>query len=144
MAIQNCPMTPIKDVITRASEVAQNDAALQMQIIRKIMEDMYGGNWGVIVIKDIPLISDVIHWTIPDSKNEDGSPAFCLQVHKSWQYNVFRTGEVDNEDRVQIEDIIRDMKEHKVVPKKILASEFDKKLTTELGKKWLLGLTKKH
>ncbi|CEF62894.1 Hypothetical protein SRAE_1000116100 [Strongyloides ratti] len=134
-------MSPIKDVIIRASEVAQDDAALQMQIIRKIMEDMYGGNWGVVIIKDTSLISDIIHWTIPDLKNEDSSPSFCLQVHKLWQYNVFRTGDIDTEDRVQIEDVIKDIKEHKIVPKKIMSSDFDKKLTTELGKKWLLRLS---
>uniref|UniRef100_A0A0N4ZRK4 Dynein light chain n=1 Tax=Parastrongyloides trichosuri TaxID=131310 RepID=A0A0N4ZRK4_PARTI len=142
--IQNCPMTPIKDVILRASEVATDDAPLQMQIIRKIMEDMYGGSWGVIIISDISLISDTIHWTIPDSKNEDDSPAFCLQVQKKWQYNVFRTGEKDNDDRMKIEDVIREIKEQKIVPKKITSSEFDKKLTNDLGKKWFLRLSETH
>uniref|UniRef100_A0A915D5A9 Uncharacterized protein n=1 Tax=Ditylenchus dipsaci TaxID=166011 RepID=A0A915D5A9_9BILA len=82
-AIKNCPMVTIKAIIERAVEVSSGgaDAALQMQVIRRIMEDVYGGNWGVLIIKNSELISSSVHWTIPDHHNSDGSPAFCLHTN---------------------------------------------------------------
>ena len=71
------------------------------------MEDIYGGTWGVVIIKDPSLISSSIHWTIPDHKHRDGTPAFCLHMEKGWQYNVFKTGNVDTENRMTVENVIK-------------------------------------
>lgn len=102
-AITNCPMAPIRAIIERAREISGQDAALQMQIIRRILEDIYGGSWGVIIIKNAELVSSSVHWTIPDHKHRDGSPAFCLYVGGNWQYNVFKTGAIDSENRVAVD-----------------------------------------
>uniref|UniRef100_A0A183CPQ7 Inner membrane protein n=1 Tax=Globodera pallida TaxID=36090 RepID=A0A183CPQ7_GLOPA len=102
--IANCPMNVIKHIIVRTTEFVSNeDAPLQMQIIRRIMEDIYGGNWGVLIIKEPELISTVIHWTFPDHRHRDGSAAFCLHVERGWQYNVFKTGDIDTDDRLTVE-----------------------------------------
>lgn len=71
------------------------------------MEDIYGGTWGVLIVKGTDLVSIQVHWTIPDHKHEDGSPAFCLHVEQEWQYNVFKTGNVDTENRLTVEGIVR-------------------------------------
>lgn len=39
-------------------------------------------------------------------KQKDGSSAFCLHAEKNWQYNVFKTGELDAPDRISVEDVI--------------------------------------
>jgi hypothetical protein len=70
------------------------------------MEDLYGGTWGVLIVKDPALVSTEVHWTIPDHKHIDGSAAFCLHVHQSWQYNVFKTGNVDTENRLTVDDLV--------------------------------------
>uniref|UniRef100_A0A183C087 DUF2528 family protein n=1 Tax=Globodera pallida TaxID=36090 RepID=A0A183C087_GLOPA len=102
--IANCPMNVIKHIIVRTTEFVSNeDAPLQMQVIRRIMEDIYGGNWGVLIIKEPELISTVIHWTFPDHRHRDGSAAFCLHVERGWQYNVFKTGDIDTDDRLTVE-----------------------------------------
>ncbi|PAV83914.1 hypothetical protein WR25_05279 [Diploscapter pachys] len=78
-------------------------------MIRRILEDIYGGTWGVLIIKNPNLISQEVHWTIPDHVNTDGSPAFCLVVVNRWQFNVFKTGPQDRVDRVTVEDIINNL-----------------------------------
>ncbi|KAL3118374.1 hypothetical protein niasHT_001010 [Heterodera trifolii] len=100
-------MTVIKHIIIRTNEiVSKDDAPLQMQVIRRIMEDIYGGSWGVLIIKEPDLISTVIHWTFPDHRHRDGSAAFCLHVENGWQYNVFKTGDIDTEDRLTVEKVM--------------------------------------
>ncbi|KAH7715219.1 Protein C54D10.9, partial [Aphelenchoides avenae] len=124
--INNCPMEPIKPVIQRSVEAAGKDAALQMQIIRRIIEDVYGGTWGVLIIKNPDLVSTAVHWTIPDHKHRDGSPAFCLHVEKNWQYNVFKTGDVDTENRVTVEQMVEKLREGK--DKSEVPSEIDRRI----------------
>jgi hypothetical protein len=63
--INNCPMGTSKTIIQRAIDAVGADAALQMQLIRRIHEDVFGGTWGVLIIKQIDLISTVVHWSIP-------------------------------------------------------------------------------
>ncbi|ULT88722.1 hypothetical protein L3Y34_007726 [Caenorhabditis briggsae] len=92
--LNNCPIAPIRSVIQRAAETTK-DAVTQMQMIRRILEDIYGGTWGVLVIRNPALVS------------KDGSPAFCLAVVNKWQYNVFKTGQDDSPHRVTIENIIQ-------------------------------------
>ncbi|KAE9412203.1 hypothetical protein Angca_001557 [Angiostrongylus cantonensis] len=75
-------------------------------MIRRIIEDVFGGSWGVLVIRDPELVSNQVHWTIPEHNNVDGSPGFCLSVIKGWQYNVFKTGSQDYEDRVTVKSLI--------------------------------------
>ncbi|CAO4379137.1 unnamed protein product [Caenorhabditis nigoni] len=104
--LNNCPTAPIRSVIQRAAETTK-DAVTQMQMIRRILEDIYGGTWGVLVIRDPALVSKEVHWTFPDHNNSDGSPAFCLAVVNKWQYNVFKTGQDDSPHRVTIENIIQ-------------------------------------
>jgi hypothetical protein len=114
-------MPTIKQIIERAMEVAEEDAPLQMQapiiifsllyikfkLIRKILEDIYGGTWGVLIVKNTDLVSTSVHWTIPDHKHTDGSPAFCLYAgKKNWQYNVFKTGNQDTHNRLTVEEVI--------------------------------------
>lgn len=65
LAINNCPMGTTKTIIQRAIDAVGPDAALQMQLIRRIHEDVFGGTWGVLIIKNIELISTVVHWSIP-------------------------------------------------------------------------------
>ncbi|CAI2354871.1 unnamed protein product [Caenorhabditis sp. 36 PRJEB53466] len=77
------------------------------KMIRRILEDIYGGTWGVLVIRNPALVSKEVHWTFPDHNNSDGSPAFCLAVINQWQYNVFKTGHVDSPQRVTIDNIIQ-------------------------------------
>lgn len=71
------------------------------------MEDIYGGTWGVLIVKDTELVSSSVHWTIPDHKHVDGSPAFCLHVEKNWQYNVFKTGNIDTQNRLTVDEVIK-------------------------------------
>lgn len=54
--LNNCPTIPIRSVIQRAAETTK-DAVTQMQMIRRILEDIYGGTWGVLVIRDPALVS---------------------------------------------------------------------------------------
>uniref|UniRef100_A0A914HYN5 Uncharacterized protein n=1 Tax=Globodera rostochiensis TaxID=31243 RepID=A0A914HYN5_GLORO len=123
--IANCPMNVIKHIIVRTTEfVSNDDAPLQMQIIRRIMEDIYGGNWGVLIIKEPELISSVIHWTFPDHRHRDGSAAFCLHVERGWQYNVFKTGDIDTEDRLTVEKT------------KFIPSIDDKESSSGSSKRW--------
>ncbi|CAA99801.1 uncharacterized protein CELE_C54D10.9 [Caenorhabditis elegans] len=104
--LNNCPTIPIRSVIQRAAETTK-DAVTQMQMIRRILEDIYGGTWGVLVIRDPALVSKDVHWTFPDHNNLDGSPAFCLTVVNEWQYNVFKTGQIDSPQRVTIDNMIQ-------------------------------------
>ncbi|VDO60094.1 unnamed protein product [Heligmosomoides polygyrus] len=103
-------MAPIRSIVQRATD-ATPDPATQMQMIRRIIEDIFGGSWGVLIIRNPALVSK-IHWTIPDHNNSDGSPAFCLAVRMyevnkfRWQYNVFKTGSKDQKDRVTVESIV--------------------------------------
>ncbi|CAI5451178.1 unnamed protein product [Caenorhabditis angaria] len=106
LGLNNCPTSPIRAVIQRAAETTE-DAVTQMQMIRRILEDIYGGTWGVLVIRNPSLVSKEVHWTFPDHTNEDGSAAFCLAVVNKWQYNVFRTGQIDSPQRVTIESMIQ-------------------------------------
>ncbi|KAK6039660.1 hypothetical protein COOONC_22835 [Cooperia oncophora] len=101
-------MAPIHSIIERATN-ATPDPATQMQaiIIRRIVEDIFGGSWGVLIIRNPSLVSNDVHWTIPDHNNSDGSPAFCLVVVKGWQYNVFKTGNNDDQNRVTVESIVK-------------------------------------
>ncbi|KAF7633863.1 hypothetical protein Mgra_00006722 [Meloidogyne graminicola] len=97
-------MQIIQHIIKRTIEVTNyGDAASQMQLIRRIMEDIYGGSWGVLIIKGINLISKSVHWTIPDHKHKDGTEAFCLYTENGIQYNIFKTGDKDTENRITLE-----------------------------------------
>ncbi|VDO54914.1 unnamed protein product [Haemonchus placei] len=142
-------MAPIHSIIGRASN-ATNDPTTQMQIIRRIIEDIYGGSWGVLIIRSPDLVSDEVHWTIPDHTNADGSPAFCLAVVKGWQYNVFKTGSKDAPDRVTVEGIVKrwafvlytctlkeapsttKQSDEKQRPQRMSVQEFDRRLAAAL------------
>ncbi|KAK6753462.1 hypothetical protein RB195_012821 [Necator americanus] len=128
-ALQNCPMASIRSIVSRATEVTK-DPATQMQMIRRIIEDIYGGSWGVLIIRNPTLVSSEVHWTIPDHNNADGTPGFCLTVVKGWQYNVFKTGAKDLRDRVTVEDIVKRIRQadEKPRPTRMSVKEFDKKL----------------
>ncbi|KAI1723730.1 hypothetical protein DdX_03901 [Ditylenchus destructor] len=116
-------MAPIRAVIERA-------------IIRRILEDIYGGSWGVLIIKNPELISTSVHWTIPDHRNKDGSPAFCLYVvgEAQWQYNVFKTGDVDTENRLTVEQVVQHIRE-KLPPERLTVSEFDRRIVDSISLK---------
>ena len=73
------------------------------------MEDIFGGAWGVLIIKQPELISTAVHWTFPDHRHKDGSPAFCLHMEASWQYNVFKTGDQDTEERMSVEQVLEEI-----------------------------------
>ncbi|KJH47359.1 hypothetical protein DICVIV_06564 [Dictyocaulus viviparus] len=113
-ALQNCPMAAVRSIITRATE-ATRDPAIQMQmygvnkgahnifslnriesffeidkIIRRIMEDIYGGSWGVLIIKNPALVST--------GKSREFS---------SLQYNVFKTSSDDLKGRMTVENVIK-------------------------------------
>ncbi|CAJ0590492.1 unnamed protein product [Cylicocyclus nassatus] len=105
-ALENCPMQAVRSIIVRATDVTK-DPAIQMQMIRRIIEDLYGGAWGVLIIRNPSLVSNEVHWTIPDLNNIDGTPAFCLAVVKGWQYNVFKAGARDQHDRLTVEDLVK-------------------------------------
>ncbi|PAV61208.1 hypothetical protein WR25_06842 [Diploscapter pachys] len=124
-------MPPVRAIIQRAANTTR-DATTQMQMIRRILEDIYGGTWGVLIIKNPNLISQEVHWTIPDHVNTDGSPAFCLVVVNRWQFNVFKTGPQDRVDRVTVEDIVNKIRqsdeEVKPRPRRYTVREFDRKL----------------
>uniref|UniRef100_A0A1I8A9T3 ULP_PROTEASE domain-containing protein n=1 Tax=Steinernema glaseri TaxID=37863 RepID=A0A1I8A9T3_9BILA len=81
------------------------------------MEDIYGGTWGVLIIKDPSLVSNDIHWTIPDHKHRDGSSAFCLSVTNNWQYNIFKTGSVDTLNRFTVEEVVSRIRNKKITQK---------------------------
>uniref|UniRef100_A0A915N2H8 Uncharacterized protein n=1 Tax=Meloidogyne javanica TaxID=6303 RepID=A0A915N2H8_MELJA len=103
-AIDNCPMRVVKHIIIRTIEVTnRGDTSSQMQLIRRILEDIYGGTWGVLIIEGTNLVGKSVHWTIPDHKHRDGSAAFCLYDENKIQYNVFKTGDKDTEDRITLE-----------------------------------------
>uniref|UniRef100_A0AC34RPD7 Uncharacterized protein n=1 Tax=Panagrolaimus sp. JU765 TaxID=591449 RepID=A0AC34RPD7_9BILA len=108
------------------------------------MEDIYGGTWGVLIIKEPHLVSTSVHWTIPDHKHKDGSPAFCLHVEKGWQYNIFKTGNVDTDNRLTVEAIVRRLREGKQRPEKLTIEEFDRRITEafrrrKLKNDWLIS-----
>lgn len=71
------------------------------------MEDIYGGSWGVLIIQKADIVSSTVHWTIPDHRSNNGSPAFCLFTKNKWQYNVFKTGNADTVNRVSIEEALK-------------------------------------
>ena len=98
-------------------------------MIRRIHEDLFGGSWGVLIVKDASLVSTSVHWTIPDHRLEDGSPAFCLHVNAGWQYNVFRTGSVDNANRVTVEQLVKQR------PQRLSVNAFDKQVAAALLKR---------
>ncbi|TKR87895.1 hypothetical protein L596_012225 [Steinernema carpocapsae] len=116
-ALSNCPMVPVKSIIQKAVDAVGRDPSMQMQMIRRIMEDIYGGTWGVLIIRDPHLVSDEIHWTIPDHKHKDGSSAFCLHVAHNWQYNIFKTGNVDTLNRFTVEEVVSKIRSKKLADK---------------------------
>uniref|UniRef100_A0A914E079 DUF1801 domain-containing protein n=1 Tax=Acrobeloides nanus TaxID=290746 RepID=A0A914E079_9BILA len=128
-------MPTIKQIIERAIEVAEEDAPLQMQLIRKILEDIYGGTWGVLIVKNTDLVSTSVHWTIPDHKHTDGSPAFCLYAgKKNWQYNVFKTGNQDTNNRLTVEEVINRL-QSKPDSKQIVITEFDQQISEAIRRR---------
>ncbi|CAB3399004.1 unnamed protein product [Caenorhabditis bovis] len=155
-ALNNCPTAPIRSVIQRAAETT-SDAVTQMQMIRRILEDIYGGTWGVLIIRNPTIVSKDVHWTFPDHSNSDGTPAFCLAVIKKWQYNVFKTGQVDSPQRMTIENMIQrfssgtipkfgktsfkekrrmmDIKAEKVPPRRYSVAELDRLLASAFSEK---------
>uniref|UniRef100_A0A7E4VZ65 Uncharacterized protein n=1 Tax=Panagrellus redivivus TaxID=6233 RepID=A0A7E4VZ65_PANRE len=135
VSLKNCPMPTVRPIIDRAHATAGIDAPLQMQVIRRIMEDIYGGSWGVIIIKDPALVSSSVHWTIPDHKHKDGSSAFCLYVKNSWQYNVFKTGDADTENRLSIEEVVDRLRNGKARPERLSVTEFDRRITEAIRKR---------
>ncbi len=121
-------MVSIKEIIHRSSREAPKDAPVQMQVVRKIMEDIFGGTWGVIVIEKPSLVSDQVHWTIPDTRHE-GQRAFCLHVHDGWQYNIFKVGNEDTNSRVTIEQILSKQqlaRPSKHLPQRLTPEQFEK------------------
>ncbi|VDL76543.1 unnamed protein product [Nippostrongylus brasiliensis] len=126
-------MVAIRSIIQRATDATQ-DAATQMQMVRRIVEDIFGGSWGVIIIRHPALVSNEIHWTIPDHNNADGSPAFCLAVVKGWQYNVFKMGSKDARDRVTVESVVKRMRQadEKPRPMRLSVQQFDRMLAKEI------------
>ncbi|KAF8387110.1 hypothetical protein PRIPAC_76252 [Pristionchus pacificus] len=137
--LSNCPMSSIRQIVQRAA-LAAKDPATQMQMIRRILEDVNGGTWGVLIVRDPMLVSQEVHWTIPDHVNPDGTPAFCLTVTRGWQYNVFKTGTEDIPDRVTIEDFISKMRHSdvrqtsKTSPTKLTVTEFDARLAQAIDR----------
>lgn len=126
-------MAPIRSIVQRATD-ATPDPATQMQMIRRIIEDIFGGSWGVLIIRNPALVSSEIHWTIPDHNNSDGSPAFCLAVVKGWQYNVFKTGSKDQKDRVTVESIVNRIRQadEKQRPSRMTVQQFDEMLARSI------------
>ncbi|CAJ0586270.1 unnamed protein product, partial [Mesorhabditis spiculigera] len=117
-------MSTIRAIIQRAA-MSTKDPATQMQMIRRVLEDIHGGQWGVLIIRNPSMVSQVadVHWTIPDHTNSDGSPAFCLAVVNRWQYNVFKTGYVDRADRVTVLDVVNKIRQQDVKkPEKVDAT----------------------
>jgi len=121
--IENCPLDSVKAIIERAAIISHSDAVTQMQMVRRVMEDIFGGNWGVLIIKDFELIASSVHWTIPDQKHMNGSAAFCLHAEGNWQYNVFKTGDADTPGRMTVEEAIKKMNEKRLIPKRLVEPE---------------------
>ncbi|CAD6186960.1 unnamed protein product [Caenorhabditis auriculariae] len=135
-ALNNCPTSSIRAVIERAAETTV-DPVIQIQMVRRILEDVYGGTWGVLVIRNPALVSKEVHWTFPDHSNEDGSPAFCLTVINGIQYNVFKTGAVDSTNRVTVEDLIQNVhkarhSDEKPLPRRFTVRELDRVLASAI------------
>ncbi|VDK19726.1 unnamed protein product [Anisakis simplex] len=105
-ALQACPMTEVKSIIEKSDAIASNDPVSRMQILRRIMEDMFGGKWGVLIITDTSLVSTQIHWTIPHLVTPSGVRAYCHHVYKDVQYNVFKTSNIDSADRATVESVL--------------------------------------
>ncbi|VDM52084.1 unnamed protein product [Angiostrongylus costaricensis] len=103
-------------------------------MIRRIIEDVSGGSWGVLIIRNPELVSYQVHWTIPEHNNVDGSPGFCLSVIKGWQYNVFKTGSKDYEDRVTVNSLIERLRldTDKPKPRRMTVKQFDQLLARAL------------
>ncbi|CAJ0950068.1 unnamed protein product, partial [Mesorhabditis belari] len=120
-------MATVRAIIQRAA-TSTKDPATQMQMIRRVLEDIHGGSWGVLIIKNPNMVSQDVHWTIPDHTNEDGSPAFCLAVVNRWQYNIFKTGTVDRPDRVTVVDVVNKIRqqEAKKPKSRILTSDLER------------------
>ncbi|KAI6213633.1 Transient-receptor-potential-like protein [Aphelenchoides besseyi] len=134
-AINNCPMVTSKPIIQRAIEAAGSDAALQMQLIRRIHEDLFGGTFGVLIIKNAELVSNAVHWTIPDHRHDDGTPAFCLTIENGWQYNIFKTGNADSTSRMTVHEVVNRIQQEKQKPERLSVNEFDKKIAAALVKR---------
>lgn len=49
-------MTAIRGIIVRAAQQTK-DPVTQMQMVRRIVEDIYGGTWGVLLVKNAGLVS---------------------------------------------------------------------------------------
>uniref|UniRef100_A0A914UUD7 Uncharacterized protein n=1 Tax=Plectus sambesii TaxID=2011161 RepID=A0A914UUD7_9BILA len=128
-SIEACPLGTIQDIIHQAANESPNDAPIQMQIVRKIMEDIFGGTWGVLVVEKPSLVSYQVHWTIPDFRH-DGQRAFCLHVHNGWQYNVFKVGDEDAQSRITVEQILDKQKQRlkraKHLPERLTPEEYEK------------------
>lgn len=41
-------------------------------MISKVTKDTFDGTWGVVIVQDPLLISNTVHWIIPNVKNADG------------------------------------------------------------------------
>lgn len=93
-----------------------------------------------MIVKNIELVSTSIHWTIPDHKHEDGSPAFCLTTEGQWQYNVFKTGNVDTNNRLTVEQVVNQIQQ-KQKPERLSVNEFDRRIATALLKRRQAKLT---
>lgn len=49
-------MTAIRGIIVRATQQTM-DPVTQMQMVRRVLEDIYGGTWGVLIVRNAGIVS---------------------------------------------------------------------------------------
>ncbi|KAH7717588.1 Protein C54D10.9 [Aphelenchoides avenae] len=79
-ALEDCPMVEIKSVVRNAIAFAGKHADAQMPLIKRLVEETYGGRWGVVIVTDAYLIGSAVHWSVPFFPNEVGTDAVCIHV----------------------------------------------------------------
>uniref|UniRef100_A0A1I8A9A2 Transferred entry: 7.1.1.8 n=2 Tax=Steinernema glaseri TaxID=37863 RepID=A0A1I8A9A2_9BILA len=81
----------------------------QTKTIRRVLDDIMGGMWGVLVSDD----DAEIYWTLPDVR-----PFFCRHTFHRWHYVAFKTNDQDTGDRYLPEDAIKESRLLKILSRK--------------------------
>ncbi|CAJ0590477.1 unnamed protein product [Cylicocyclus nassatus] len=109
-ALEDCPMQSIRSIIQEVYK-ASRDPVIQKRVIRRIAEEVHGGDWGVIIVRDPALAIRDVNWEFPYQNNADNSPAFCLTKINGWLYHVIKVRGYGQSDRVNIEGLVKKVRQ---------------------------------
>lgn len=79
-----------RDILKATINFKEADSRTLVILLREIMEEKYGGKWGVVIVDNPDAVDSSFHWNIPTT-TFNGEPAFCVGTYQNRTYNVFKT-----------------------------------------------------